>query len=60
MALADGFFDPTHQVIYNRLGITNQEQLRQAEEELSLPAMLRIITGQVPLPGHFDAVFPLS
>lgn len=55
MAVADGFFDPTHHVIYNRLGITNQDQLRQAEAELSLLAMLRITTGQVALPGNFDA-----
>jgi cell filamentation protein len=37
------------------LDITNQEQLREAEGALGLLAMPRIITGQMPLPGNFDA-----
>ncbi|WP_170172710.1 Fic/DOC family protein [Hymenobacter rigui] len=55
MAIQDGFFDPAHQVIYNRLGITNQDQLREAEGALSIPALLRIVVGAVDLPGQFDA-----
>lgn len=55
MAIQDGFYDPAHQVIYNRLGITNQDQLREAEGALSIPALLRIVVGAVDLPGQFDA-----
>lgn len=55
MALQDGFFDQKNQVIYNRLGITDQDELRDVEGALSVPAMLRIVTGQVPLPGNFGA-----
>lgn len=55
MAIQDGFYDPHNQVIYNRLGITNQDQLREAEGALSIPALLRIVVGAVDLPGQFDA-----
>jgi len=55
LAIQDGFYDPTHQVIYNRLGITNQGELREAEGALSIPAMLRVVLGVVDIPGQFDA-----
>ncbi len=55
MALQDGFKDPTHNVIYNRLGITDQDELRRVEGEVSLPAMLRVVTGLVEIPGQFNA-----
>ncbi|WP_219156354.1 Fic/DOC family protein [Hymenobacter profundi] len=55
LAIQDGFYDPTHQVIYNQLGITNQDELREAEGALSIPAMLRVVLGVVDIPGQFDA-----
>ena len=55
VALQDGFYDATHDVIYNRLGITDQAELRQAEADYSIPAMLRVVLGAVELPGQFDA-----
>lgn len=55
MTIQDGFQDPTHHVIYNRLGITNQDELRVQEGNYSLPAMLRVVIGVVELPGSFDA-----
>ena len=55
MAIQDGFFNPRDQIIYNRLGITNQDELREAEGALSIPALLRIVVGAVELPGRFEA-----
>ena len=55
VAITDGFLDPTHNVIHNRLGITDQAQLRQAEADYSIPAMLRIVIGLTEIPGQFDA-----
>ena len=55
MTVPDGFLNPTSNVIYNRLGITNQDELRVKEADYSLPAMLRVIIGVVDIPGQFDA-----
>lgn len=55
MAVNDGFFDAENQVIYNRLGITNQDELRVEEGNYSIPAMLRVVIGVDDIRGDFNA-----
>lgn len=55
MAENDGFFDAKNNVIYNRLGITNQDELRIKEGNYSIPAMLRLVVGSNDIRGDFNA-----
>ncbi|TGE06475.1 Fic/DOC family protein [Hymenobacter fodinae] len=55
MAIQDGFFNARDQVIYNRLGITNAEQLRQVEADYSIPIMAQLLVGTLEIPGQFNA-----
>ncbi|MBT9395081.1 Fic family protein [Hymenobacter sp. NST-14] len=55
MAIQDGFFNARDQIIYNRLGITNAEQLRQVEADYSIPIMAQLLAGTLEIPGQFNA-----
>lgn len=55
MAIQDGFFNPRDQIIYNRLGITNPEELRELEADYSIPIMGQVLAGTLEIPGQFNA-----
>jgi cell filamentation protein len=53
--MQDGFFNPRDQIIYNRLGITNPEELRELEGDYSIPIMGQVLAGTLEIPGQFNA-----
>ncbi|GAA4379506.1 Fic/DOC family protein [Hymenobacter koreensis] len=55
MAIQDGFFNTRDQIIYNRLGITNPDELRQVEGDYSIPIMGQLLAGTKEIPGPFNA-----